>query len=338
DPTRKRTLFEDPKSWDHFYCALHDRNFPDEGKKGIGRNVTGGKVGWAHWRAAEGGDLAQPDGINNQEVIRVLEEIHDQPFFIGYGIHKPHDPFVAPKEYFDFYPEESVQLAVQPANRSERNDLSIPGKGGSFKGMTDQDRLEFKRAYRAGVSFADAQIGKLFDAMSRLDLWKDTIVILMGDHGYHLGEHDWWNKVTLYEWGARAPMIIWVPEAKGMGQSTDAIMEFIDLYPTLVDYAGLKAPHELSGTSLRPILEDPSLPGKEAAYTQVTRGNKMGFSIRTKRWRYTEWGPDGEFGRELYDHKDDPGEYFNLSNNPEYSNLIKELSNLLDQGFTDSRS
>jgi arylsulfatase A-like enzyme len=155
----------------------------------------------------------------------------------------------------------------------------------------------------------------------------------MGDHGYHLGEHDWWNKVTVFELCARAPMMIWVPSAKGMGQPTRAIMEFVDLYPTLIDYAGLEAPHRLSGESLRSILDNPELPGKAAAYTQVTRGNKMGRSVRTKRWRYTEWGPDGQLGIELYDHDKDSGEYYNLSGNPQYAEHCQRLKNMLAQGF-----
>ncbi len=333
DPDGKRRLFEDPLSWDFFYCALAERNFPEAGRKGEGRNVTSGEVGWAHWRAAEGGDISQPDGLNNAEVIRILEEHHEKPFFIGYGIHKPHDPFIAPKEYFALYPEDSIRLADEPADRAVRNEFSTPSNGRIFKNMTDQDRLEFKRAYRAGVSFADEQVRKLFAVMTRLKLWNNTIVIIMGDHGYHLGEHDWWNKVTIYEWGARAPMIIWVPGAKGMGQPTDAIMEFIDLYPTLADYAGLKSPHQLSGISLRPIFETPSLPGKEAAFTQVTRGKLMGYSVRTQRWRYVEWGPNAERGSELYDHQKDPGEYYNLSSNPEYASVTSKLSILMDDGF-----
>ena len=157
--------------------------------------------------------------------------------------------------------------------------------------------------------------------------------MLIGDHGYHLGEHEWWNKVTVYERCAGAPMMVWVPGAKGMGQPTKALIEFVDLYPTLIDYAGLKAPHALSGESLRPVMDNPGLPGKEAAYTQVNRGKVFGRSVRTARWRYTEWGKDGCDGIELYDHSKDSGEYHNLSGNPEYSDTLKDLIKVLNQGF-----
>ena len=131
-----------------------------------------------------------------------------------------------------------------------------------------------------------------------------------------------------------APMIVWAPGAKGMGEPTHALIEFVDIYPTLIDYAGLKAPHHLSGESLRPVLDNPKLKGKKAAYTQVNRGKTVGRSVRTERWRYTEWGPEGKDGIELYDHSKDTGEYHNLSGNPEYAETSKELKKLLKQGFS----
>ncbi len=326
----KKILFEDPQSWDYFFDAL-GKTTP-LGKKGEGRNLTDGKVPWANWKATQGGDEDQPDGQIAAEVIRILEERHDAPFFLGYGIHKPHDPFIAPHTYFELYPEGTTQLADQPKDRIKPPKFAVPSER-AFAKFTDKERSEFKRAYHACVSFADAQVGKLLDTMDRLELWDNTIVILMGDHGYHLGEHDWWNKVTLFENGARSPMIIWVPEAAGMGTPTDSIMEFVDLYPTLTDYTGLEAPHKLSGISLRPILEDPSAQTKVAAYTQVNRGARVGRTVRTARWRYTEWGKDGKYGIELYDHNKDSGEYYNLADNPEHARLLSQMKKGLDQGF-----
>ena len=198
-------LFEEPQSWDYFFDALGQTS--KLGRQGEGRNLSGGKIPWANWKAAEGDDIDQPDGITNEVALRVLEENKDKPFFIGYGIHKPHDPFIAPKKYFEYYPKGSTQLAIEPEDRSKRVKLAIPNDK-TFAMFTDKERTEFKRAYQAGVSFADAQVGKILEAIDRLELWDNTIVILMGDHGYHLGEHDWWNKVTVYESGARAPMIV----------------------------------------------------------------------------------------------------------------------------------
>tara|TARA_B110000977_G_scaffold154665_1_gene196576 strand:- start:3644 stop:5050 length:1407 start_codon:yes stop_codon:yes gene_type:complete len=331
DHADERALFVDPLSWDYFFDALDGTT--KTGRQGAGRNLTNGKIPWATWKAAAGEDADQPDGINNLEVLKVLEDNHERPFFIGYGIHKPHDPFIAPKKYFEFYPEGRTQLAEEPEGRSKRIKMAIPNDR-IFAEFTDQERREFKRAYQAGVSFADAQVGKLMDRLDQLELWDSTIVIIMGDHGYHLGEHDWWNKVTVFEDGARAPMLIWVPDALGMGKPTDSLMEFIDLYPTLVDYAGLAPPHKLSGASLRPVLEDPNVSVKEAAYTQVTRGPKvMGRSVRTRRWRYTEWG-EGKHGVELYDHSKDSGEYYNLSANPEYAHVVSQMKQLLQGGLS----
>ena len=331
DHADERALFVDPLSWDYFFDALDGTT--KTGRQGEGRNLTNGKIPWATWQAAAGDDADQPDGINNLEVLKVLEDNHERPFFIGYGIHKPHDPFIAPKKYFEFYPEGRTQLAEEPEGRSKRIKMAIPNDR-IFVEFTDQERREFKRAYQAGVSFADAQVGKLMDRLDQLELWDSTIVIIMGDHGYHLGEHDWWNKVTVFEDGARAPMLIWVPDALGMGKPTDSLMEFIDLYPTLVDYAGLAPPHKLSGASLRPVLEDPNASVKEAAYTQVTRGPKvMGRSVRTPRWRYTEWG-EGKHGVELYDHSKDSGEYYNLSANPEYAHVVSQMKQLLQGGLS----
>lgn len=326
----KTVLFEDPLSWDYFHDSL--RGTTRNGRNGEGRKLAADRLSWCSWQAAEGGDLDQPDGQNAAAAIRILEEHRDQPFFIGLGFHKPHDPFIAPKKYFDLYPEGETKLAAEPEDRSKRVKYALPNDT-DFASFTDQERREFKRAYQACVSFTDAQIGKVFAAMDRLKLWENTIVILIGDHGYHLGEHEWWNKVTVYERGAGAPMIVWVPGAKGMGRPTNALIEFLDIYPTLVDYAGLKPPHALSGESLRLVMENPAVPGKSAAYTQVNRGKSIGRSVRTARWRYTEWGPDGKDGIELYDHSNDSGEYHNLGMKPESAETTKELTKLLKQGF-----
>ncbi|QEG36361.1 Choline-sulfatase [Bythopirellula goksoeyrii] len=331
DDNGSQTLFRGAASFDFSYKALG--NSPKIGKKGEGRKAGDGSIPWCKWLAAEGGDEAQPDGMLAAEAVRVLEEHHDQPFFIGVGFHKPHDPFIAPKEYFDLYPLDKVKLAQDPEDRIPLLKHALP-KSYDFSKFTDQDCREIKRAYQACTSFSDAQVGKLFEAMDRLELWDSTIVLLLGDHGYHLGEHGWWNKVTVFELGARGPMVMWVPCAEKMGQETDSVVEFLDIYPTFVDYCGLKAPHKLSGKSLRPVLENPSSTWDKAAYTQVVRGGVgMGYSVRVGPWRFTQWGNDGEGGIELYDHSKDQLEYYNLADQPEYSKLRKRLATLLKKGF-----
>lgn len=166
------------------------------------------------------------------------------------------------------------------------------------------------------------------DAMDRLELWHNTTVVFLSDHGYHLGEHGWWNKNTLFELSARAPLIIVTPEAKGKNITCSRIVEFVDIYPTLADLCGLPMPGNLEGMSLKPLLNDPKLSWKKTAFTQVQRGRTSGHTVRTERWRYTEWDK-GKQGKELYDHTSDPGEYYNLANEPQHTETIARLSKLL---------
>jgi uncharacterized sulfatase len=327
DASGKRASFQDSKSW------VDCRNFDatPTGLKGEGRNLTGGKLGWCRWLAAEGDDLDQPDGQIAAEAVRLLEEHRAGPFFLGVGFHKPHDPFHAPKKYFDLYPLDQIVLARDPADRTPDLPLAIPRANDFATLFTDRERREFQRAYQAGTSFTDAQVGKLLDALDRLKLWESTIVVFLGDHGYHLGEHGWWNKVTVFECGVRPPLIVWAPGAAGMGKSAAGLVEFLDLYPTLADLCGLTPPGGLEGASFRPLLDDPSRPGKAAAYTQVVRGKSMGRSVRSDRWRYTEWD-GGRQGVELYDQAADPLDYHNLARDPRHAETVAEMKALLHRG------
>lgn len=316
----------DPASWSHvkFYQST------PRGKEGEGRNLTNGALKWCQWLAAEGTDEDQPDGQVAAEAVRLLNEKRNEPFFLAVGFHKPHDPFIAPKKYFDLYPLDKIALHRDPAERSPEEQFAIPpGQFTQFKLFTDQERKEFKRAYLAGVSFMDAQLGKVLDALEQNKLWDNTIIVFIGDHGYHLGERGWWNKNTLFELSARAPMLIATPKMKG-GKASSALVEFVDLYPTLVELAGLTAPHKLAGVSLKPLLNNPASKGKDAAFTVVTRGKTIGRSVRTARWRYTEWD-NGTRGVELYDHQNDAGEYRNLAREAKHAATVAELKKLLQR-------
>lgn len=302
----------------------------ERGRQGEGRNLTGGRVRWCSWLAAEGDDEDQPDGQNARAAVQFLEQRRDRPFFLAVGFHKPHDPFIAPKKYFDRYPLDSIKLPQDPADRRPDLPLAIGSAWkAEFDKFTDRERREFKRAYYAGTSFMDAQLGKLLDALDRLDLWDKTIVVMLGDHGYQLGERGWWNKNTLFELSARSPLLVWAPGMKAPGQSCARLVEFVDLYPTLAELCRLPPPGNLEGRSMAPLLNEPSQPWKQAAYTQVSRGRGVqGRSVRTERWRYTEWD-DGREGVELYDEQADPGEWHNLATDPAHAAVVKELSAIL---------
>lgn len=334
DDQGERTLFRDDASFDHSFRALGRSSV--RGRQGEGRYAGDGSIPWCRWVAAEGGDAAQPDGMLADEAVRILEASDGAPFFLGVGFHKPHDPFIAPREYFEPYKSADVMLSSPPDDRSPLSRYALP-RSYDFSVFSDRDRREIKRAYHACVSFVDAQFGKLAACMDRLRLWDNTIVIVMGDHGYHLGEHGWWNKVTIFELGARTPMVVWVPDAGGMGTDSDSVVELLDLYPTLVDYCNLPPPHRLSGKSWRPALEGkPQEP--RPAYTQVRRGGvSMGFSVRTDRFRLTQWGREGEGGFELYEHTQNNDEYHNLAELPEYAEHVARLTELLPAGFPSLR-
>jgi len=293
------------------------------------------------WLAAEGSDEEQTDGMIATEAVRLLEKHREEPFFLGVGFFRPHTPFVAPKKYFDLHPLDSIRLPEAPAD--DRNDIPVAAFAHNNPipnyGLDELTCRKALQAYRASVSFVDAQIGRVLDALDKLQLAENTIVVLWSDHGYHLGEHlGIWQKRTLFEESARAPLIIRAPGSGGNGRSCHRIVEFIDIYPTLADLASLNAP-PLDGKSLRPLLDDPAKTWDHHAITQILRpaddrlpAQVMGRSIRTERWRYTEWN-EGANGLELYDHQNDPHELKNLARMPsaEASAAMKALHALLDQ-------
>jgi iduronate 2-sulfatase len=189
------------------------------------------------------------------------------------------------------------------------------------------------QGYYASISFVDAQVGKVLDALERLKLADNTIIVLWSDHGWLLGEHSLWQKMCLFEESTRVPLIIAAPNGKSPGRSCPRPVELIDMYPTLADLCGVKAPAHTQGKSLKMFLDDPRRDVKTAAYTQVQRGGKnknafMGRSVRTERWRYTEWD-DGKKGTELYDHDADPRELRTLANDPAQARMVAELRRLL---------
>jgi uncharacterized sulfatase len=286
------------------------------------------------WLAADGSDEEQTDGMIATEAIKLMEQRSGEPFF-GVGFFRPHTPFVAPKKYFDLYPLESIRLPVSPA--SDRDDLPAAAfahnNASPNYGLDDLTCRKALRAYYASTSFVDAQIGRLLGALDRLGLTDRTLVVLWSDHGYHLGEHGGvWQKRTLFEESARAPLLIRAPGAKGNGRACERVVEFVDIYPTVASLCGLTSAKTVAGRSLVPLLADPSRDWDGSAVTQILRpGNGtpvLGRSVRTERWRYTEWG-EGKLGAELYDHATDPQEFHNLAQSPVARDVVPALQKQL---------
>ncbi len=279
-----------------------------------------------------GTDPQHTDGKVTDQAIQLLEAHKDKPFFIAAGFYKPHTPWVTPKKYFDLYPMDPISLPkITPQTPDEYPAPALAStRPWPYFGITPEQARECKRAYYAAISFVDAQIGRLLDAVDRLGLRDNTIIVFWSDHGYHLGEHGLWFKQSCFEESARVPLIVSVPGQKTAGQASTRPVELVDLYPTLAELAGLTLPQHLQGFSLRPLIDEPRAPWDHPAYTQVQRGADPGHSVRTERWRYTEWG-FGKKGQELYDHENDPQELRNLAKDAKYADVVAQMKTLLQR-------
>jgi uncharacterized sulfatase len=325
---------DDPPSWKHFVNpAGRDKTVLENDIMNYTPNRGLGSA-MAFLSDAKGKDEEHTDGKVALEGIKLIEEHKDKPFFLAIGFYKPHTPYVAPKKYFDLYPKDKIDLPKVAAE--DVKDVPKPALASTapwpYFGVTKDQARECKQAYYAAISFVDAQIGKLLDTMDKHKLLDNTVVVFWSDHGYHLGEHGLWMKQSLFEESARVPLIIVAPGAKGNGQVCVRTVEFVDLYPTLADLAGLTPPKNLEGASLKPLLDDPKKAWDRPAYTQVQRGNFPGYSVRTERWRYTEWD-DGKKGAQLYDHDADPHEYKNLIDDAKYAKVVEEMKGLVKKNW-----
>ncbi len=278
----------------------------------------------------EGTDSEHTDGKVAKEVIRLLAEHRNEPFFIAAGFYRPHCPWITPSKYFDMYNMEQISLPeISDKTSKEYPALALASTNPwPLNGLTTEQARECKLAYYASISFVDAQIGIVLDALDSLGLSDKTIVVFWSDHGYHLGEHGLWFKQSCFEESAKAPLIISVPGLKSAGKVCRRIVELIDIYPTLAELTGIKPPEGLEGRSLVKLLKNPLAKWTHPAYTQVQRGETPGHSVRTEKWRYTEWG-SGEKGAELYDEINDPQELKNLAGDSRYADIVKEMKTLL---------
>jgi iduronate 2-sulfatase len=271
-------------------------------------------------------DTGYPDGLNAAAAVRQLNDLKQRHthFLLAVGFYKPHLPFCAPKRYWDLYGR-NAPLAPNPYP-SRGTDPSISGhKSGELTGnyhwpsgagnVGEGEARILRQGYRACVSYVDAQVGKVLDELARLELDRNTVVILWGDNGWHLGEHAVWGKHTNYEIATRTPLIVRVPGMPHPGTASRGLVETVDLYPSLAEMCGLECPRDLNGASLSPALWDPRHPGKPQAFSFFPRGKLMGRTIRTERYRLVRWtGPAGEVAQtELYDHARDPREDVNVA-------------------------
>lgn len=313
---------DDPPSWENVVNPA-GRDKAEEDK--IVTLIPNSYGATLSWLAADGSDLEQTDGLSATAALSLLERYKNRPFFLAVGFYRPHTPYVAPRAYFDPYPLDSIELPkLSSDDRSRTPAVAYSSAKKEQETMTDRQRREAIQAYHASISFMDAQVGRVLDALERLKLTDNTVVVMTSDHGYHMYEHGLWQKMSLFENSARVPLIIAAPGARGNGRSTAALAELVDLYPTLADLCGLPAPAYLDGVSQRPVLENPPASVKDVAFTQVRHGKVPGYSARTKRWRYTLWD-DGRQGEQLFDHEADPGELTNLASDPRHAETIAGL-------------
>lgn len=289
---------------------------------------------------ADGEDEEQTDGIVAKEAIQIMENNKDKPFFLAVGFYRPHCPYVAPKKYFDLYPLDKVSVVKEdPSDWNDKPQIAKSTDPLNY-GLDETKLREALRAYYASISFMDAQVGKVLDALERLKLKDNTVVVFCSDHGYNVGQHGQWMKQSLFENSARVPLIIALPGLTN-GKSSLRTVELLDIYPTLAELCGLKPPINIQGKSLLPLIKNPNEKWDKPAYTQVQRiinrdkpDQKiiMGRSVRTERWRYNEWD-EAKMGVELYDHQNDPGEFINLAVDARYASTVKEMAILLRKSY-----
>ena len=325
----KESALDDRQSWQF---ALYPRGEEKNEENELISYTPKRSSGWAlSWQESAYGPLEHTDGKVATESIRLMNEMRDEPFFLAVGFYRPHVPSTAPQEFFEPYPIGNVHLPSEP----EEHFRNIPKPSFDPQLQVDakaDDLRKFKRAYYATVTYVDSQIGRLLKAVDDLGLRENTIVVLWSDHGWMLGEHRQWEKRVLFEESARVPLIIRAPGTAGNGTPSARLVELVDLYPTIAELCGIPIPENVEGESLVPLLESPDREWKDTAFTQVGRGELVGRSIRTPRWRYTEWD-DGTNGVELYDHSNDPNEYVNLAASGGHEETIRDLKGRIARAF-----
>jgi uncharacterized sulfatase len=328
--------YQDEPSWNHSVSPPGlEAKTPGEGRR---LNPPGVGFGMQWIAAASATGQADTNAANH--ALELLEQNRTTPFFLGVGFIRPHLPFVAPSRFYDQYPLDSIPLPRNPPGDLD----DIPAAAKSVRPqLWDHMRMdgprikEALRGYYASSSFMDDQLGRVMAGLERLGLEDNTIVVFWGDHGWHLGEHTRWQKMSLMEESARVPLIVAAPGRKGNGRRCASLVEFVDLFPSLVELCGLKPPDHLEGLSLAPLLDNPARPWKKAAFTQLKYEDITGRSVRTGRYRYIRWEGAGG-GEELYDHHKDPHEFTNLATRQEGREALADHRRILDAGWRAARA
>ncbi len=351
--------YDDMPSWSEPWQPAPGRGFGPDGQKLLAaakeeakkKNEDLTRVRGLPYEAPEVEDEYLNDGATAKRAIELLRTNREkgQPFFLAVGFLKPHLPFVAPKKYWDMQDVSKLPPAG-PAERPKDAPQYAPQLGGELRAYIDMPKSgpipdahakKLVHGYYAAVSYMDAQVGRVLDELKALGLDKNTVVVLWGDHGWHLGDHGIWCKHTNYEKATRAALVMRSPNQKAAGKTTKALVEYVDIYPTLAELCGLAKPAHLEGHGFAKLLDDPNAPWKTAAFSQYPRGSKetgplMGYAMKTARYRYVEWRTrkDGEVkATELYDHDVDPDENESVAKKPENAKLVEELAAQLKTGW-----
>jgi arylsulfatase A-like enzyme len=332
---------DDSFTWDRTVNPYGRDKIEEHKLKGLKPTLDGGTLSWLK---ADGEDNEQTDAIGASEVIRFLDEFSEskENFFMAFGLYRPHVPFVAPKSYFDLYDINDFNVP----SSSEDYLKTIP-KPAAFSIRSKKEQVyldnelskEIKLAYYATTSFMDSQVGRVLDKLKETGLDKNTIIVFTSDHGYHLGEHGHWQKQTLFENATRVPLIFSGPNIKNNTPIKDPV-ELIDIYPTIMDMLTMQTPDFVSGRSLLPQIENPNYAVRKSALTELLVNKRnlkaQGYSIKTKRYRLNQWNYDGIFSYELYDHKFDKQELYNLAETKDYKNIKDSLTIIIKQRIIDA--
>lgn len=277
---------------------------------------------------ADGDDLVHSDGKTAEKASELIRKYKDNPFFLAVGFVRPHVPFVAPKAHFEPYPYQQIILPPKVENDGD----DIPSRGINYVTsvnamMSEEQEKKAVAGYYASVSYMDAQVGKILKTLEEEGLENNTIVIFTSDHGFHLGEHRFWMKVSLHEESAQIPLIIKVPGQKPA--VCHSFAELLDLYPTVAELAGLNFSEHLQGKSLARTIEDPHYKVRDMAFSISPRGGNIDYLLRTDKWAYIQYDEDAKSGMELFDMENDPKQYNNLAHHPQYSHVVDDFQEKL---------